>query len=260
MINALINNQWESVPEKDLQPGSDSFAFGTGLYETFRTLNHKPVFLEPHLDRLFKSAQAIDLRIAFSQNEIVKMIARVVQQFDDPNQRVRILAVAEKIIIYTSSLNLDPSIYKGVSTITVPALRKTPEIKTTDYTTCLEAYKIAENNDCFETILLDKNNQVLEGSRSNVFWIQGEKLFTRDGDVLPGVTRQTVISRSPFSIFYEQLNQLDFDQVNEIFLTNSGSGIIPVVKVNSIQIGTGKPGPITVELLKLYDGWLNNEI
>jgi len=260
MINALINNQWESVPEKDLQPGSDSFAFGTGLYETFRTLNHKPVFLEPHLDRLFKSAQAIDLTIASSQNKIVKMIARVVQQFDDPNQRVRILAVAEKIIIYTSSLNLDPSIYKGVSTITVPALRKTPEIKTTDYTTCLEAYKIAENNDCFETILLDKNNQVLEGSRSNVFWIQGEKLFTRDGDVLPGVTRQTVISRSPFSIFYEQLNQLDFDQVNEIFLTNSGSGIIPVVKVNSIQIGTGKPGPITVELLKLYDGWLNNEI
>ena len=260
MINALINNQWESVPEKDLQPGSDSFAFGTGLYETFRTLNHKPVFLEPHLDRLFKSAQAIDLTIASSQNKIVKMIARVVQQFDDPNQRVRILAVAEKIIIYTSSLNLDPSIYKGVSTITVPALRKTPEIKTTDYTTCLEAYKIAENNDCFETILLDKNNQVLEGSRSNVFWIQGEKLFTRDGDVLPGVTRQTVISRSPFSIFYEQLNQLDFDQVNEIFLTNSGSGIIPVVKVNSIQIGTGKPGPITVELLKVYDGWLNNEI
>ena len=260
MINALINNQWESVPEKDLQPGSDSFAFGTGLYETFRTLNHKPVFLEPHLDCLFKSAQAIDLTIASSQNKIVKMIARVVQQFDDPNQRARILAVAEKIIIYTSSLNLDPSIYKGVSTITVPALRKTPEIKTTDYTTCLEAYKIAENNDCFETILLDKNNQVLEGSRSNVFWIQGEKLFTRDGDVLPGVTRQTVISRSPFSIFYEQLNQLDFDQVNEIFLTNSGSGIIPVVKVNSIQIGTGKPGPITVELLKLYDGWLNNEI
>ena len=57
-----------------------------------------------------------------------------------------------------------------------------------------------------------------------------------------------------------QLNQFDFKQINEIFLTNSGSGIIPVVKVNSIQIGTGKPGPITFELLKLYDGWLNNEI
>ena len=254
MINALINNQWESVPEKDLQPGSDSFAFGTGLYETFRTLNHKPVFLEPHLDRLFKSAQGIDLTIPFSQNEIVKMIARVVQQFDDPNQRARILAVAEKIIIYTSSLNLDPSIYKGVSTITVPALRKSPEIKTTDYTTCLEAYKIAENNDCFETILLDKNNQVLEGSRSNVFWVQGEKLFTREGDVLPGVTRQNVILGSPFPLFYGLLNQFDFDQLNEIFLTNSGSRIIPVVKINSIQIGTGKPGPITVELLKVYDG------
>ena len=157
MINALINNQWESVPEKDLQFGSDSFAFGTGLYETFRTLNHKPIFLEPHLGRLFQSAKGIDLTIPFSQNEIVEMVARVVQQFDDPNQRARILAVLGKLIIYTSSLNPDPSIYKGVDTITVPALRKTPQIKTTDYTTCLEAYKIAENNDCFEAILLDKN-------------------------------------------------------------------------------------------------------
>jgi len=198
MINALINNQWESVPEKDLQFGSDSFSFGTGLYETFRTLNHKPIFLEPHLDRLFQSAQGIDLTIAFSQNEIVEMIARVVLQFDDPNQRARILAVPGKIIIYTSSLNLDPSIYNGVSAITVPALRKTPKIKTTDYTTCLEAYKIAEENDCFEAILLDKNNQVPKGNRSNVFWVQGEKLFTRDGDVLPGVTRQNVILGSPF--------------------------------------------------------------
>ena len=128
------------------------------------------------------------------------------------------------------------------------------------YTTCLEAYKIAEENDCFEAILLDKNNQVLEGSRSNVFWVQGERLFTREGDVLPGVTRQNVILGSPFPLFYGLLNQFDFDQLNEIFLTNSGSGIIPVVKVNSIQIGTGKPGPITVELLKVYDGWLNNEI
>ena len=256
MINALINNQWESVPEKDLQFGSDSFAFGTGLYETFRTLNHKPVFLEPHLDRLFQSAQGIDLTIPFSQNEIVEMIARVVQQFDDPIQRARILAVPEKIIIYTSSLNLDPIIYKGVSTITVPALRKSPEIKTTDYTTCLEAYKIGY----FEAILLDKNNKVLEGSRSNVFWVQGKKLFTRRRDVLPGVTRQNIILGSPFPLFYGQLNQFDFKQINEIFLTNSGSGIIPVVKVNSIQIGTGKPGPITVELLKVYDGWLNNEI
>ena len=47
---------------------------------------------------------------------------------------------------------------------------------------------------------------------------------------------------------------------NELFLTNSGSGIIPVIKVNSSQINNGNPGPITRELLKLYDIWLKNEI
>ena len=47
---------------------------------------------------------------------------------------------------------------------------------------------------------------------------------------------------------------------DELFLTNSGSGIIPVIKVNSSQINNGNPGPITRELLKLYDIWLKNEI
>ena len=51
MIKALINNQWESIPKEILQLGAETFAYETGLYETFRTLDHRPVFLEPHLDR-----------------------------------------------------------------------------------------------------------------------------------------------------------------------------------------------------------------
>ena len=55
MIQALVNGIWKSFDEKDLQPGTNSFKINSGLYETFRTKNFKPVLLKPHLDRLFQS-------------------------------------------------------------------------------------------------------------------------------------------------------------------------------------------------------------
>ena len=54
LINVLVNNHWVLMPEKNLQPGSGSFPFKAGLYETIRTLEHKPVFLKP--DHGVKSA------------------------------------------------------------------------------------------------------------------------------------------------------------------------------------------------------------
>ena len=260
MINALVNGHWETYHTDQLQPGSDLFDFETGLYETFRTLEHKPVFLKPHLDRLFDSAKEIGLNIFFTRKEIEEMIKEVIAQFKDPDQRARILLVPEKLIIYTTSLDLDLKIYKGVLTITVPTLRNNPHIKTTDHKDCLDAYYNAQKNNCFDAILLDGDSTVLEGSRSNVFWVKNNSLLTQKADVLPGVTRQIILSNSPFPIKFGNLNVFDFERLDELFLTNSGSGIIPVIKVNSLKIGKGKPGPVTRELMKLYETWMNNEI
>ncbi len=260
MIKAFINNQWESIPEENLQLGAETFAYETGLYETFRTLDHRPVFLEPHLDRLFKSAQITGLKIQYARFEILEMIELVISEFPDPNQRVRILAVPGKIIVYTSSLNLDPSIYKGVSAITVKGLRETPIVKTTNYEVCLQSWEKAESAGCFEAILIDEEGFILEGSRSNIFWVKDGNLMTRIGDVLPGVTRQTVITNSSVPVSFGKLNQNEIAGLDELFLTNSGSGVVPIIKVNSAPIGDGSPGPITQPLKTLYKEWLKNEI
>ena len=260
MIKALINNQWESIPKEILQLGAETFAYETGLYETFRTLDHRPVFLEPHLDRLFKSAQITGLKIQYTRFEILEMIELVISEFPDPNQRVRILAVPEKLIVYTTSLDLDNSIYEGVSTITVQGIRETPDMKTTNYNVCLDAWTKAVKMGCFEAILTDEDGHVFEGSRSNIFWVKNGEIFTRKGDVLPGITRQTLITNSPVTVSFGKLNQNEFESLDELFLTNSGSGVVPIIKVNSTPIGDGNPGPITQQLKTLYKEWLKNEI
>ena len=260
MIKALINNQWESIPKENLQLGTDTFSFSSGLYETFRTLDFKPVFLQPHLDRLFSSANRIGLNIEFTQSDISDMLSKVIHDFHDPNQRVRILAVPNKLIVYTSYLNLDPSIYNGVCVITIEASRAQPEIKTTDYHACLTAWKAAVNAECFEAILMDGSGILYEGSRSNLFWVKDAKLFTRKEDVLPGTTRQIIINHSSVSIQYNTLNSMDLSNIDEVFLTNSGSGIIPVTSINNKNVGNGSVGIITCQLLSKYNEWMLKEI
>ena len=260
MIKALINNQWESIPKENLQLGTDTFSFPSGLYETLRTLDFKPVFLQAHLDRLFRSADQIGLNIDYSKLDISNMLSKVIHDFQDPNQRVRILAVPNKLIVYTSYLNLDPSIYNGVSVITIEASREQPEIKTTDYHACLTAWRAAVDAGCFEAILMDDNGILYEGSRSNLFWVKDEKLFTRKEDVLPGTTRQIIINHSLVSIQYNTLNSMDLSNIDEFFLTNSGSGIIPVTRINDKNIGNGDVGIITRQLLSQYNEWMLKEI
>ena len=258
MIRALVNGSWETFEDARLQPGTDSFDFGTGLYETLRTKDNQPILLDSHLDRLLNTAESKNLKPSFHRNQIQSMISEVIKNLSNKDQRVRILLVPEKIIIYSTPLELDHRIYDGVSVITLQGKRDEPHIKTTNRHVCLNAYQAAQQQNCFDSILLDENETVLEGSRSNVFWVKDNCLFTRETGVLPGITRQTILLNSPFPVRYGKLKLLDFGWLSEVFLTNSGSGIIPVIKVNNSPIGNGRPGPITRKLLSLYDNWIFN--
>ena len=57
MIKTLVNGYWEYYNKKELQPKTVSFRFKSGLYETLRTKNYKPIFLKPHLNLLFFAAK-----------------------------------------------------------------------------------------------------------------------------------------------------------------------------------------------------------
>jgi len=186
------------------------------------------------------------------------MIIQVIESSPEPNQGVRVLLVPDKVIIYTSSLNLDYNIYGGVSVITVQAKRGIPEIKGTDYHSCLNAYQLAREHKYFEAILIDEDQMVLEGSRSNIFWVIEDCLFTKGTGVFPGINRKTIILHSPYAAKYGKLNVLDFNMLSELFLTSNGSDIGPIVKVNNSIIGNGIPEPITKELMKLYEIWVFN--
>ncbi|MEE8335526.1 MAG: aminotransferase class IV [Candidatus Neomarinimicrobiota bacterium] len=259
MIRTLINAEWKLLKNESLDMGSAAFDFQRGLYETFRTLNHRALFLEAHINRLTSGAEKIGLFINYSDREIRSLAEMVIRDSPQADQRVRLLAVPHNLILYSEALDLKLSIYRGVKTITVNSLRLIPELKTTDYSACLKAWLQARGTGAYEALLNDDNGHIYEGSRSNVFWVRNKKLFTREADVLPGITRQIVISKFPRRTNYGILNKKDLNRIDEMFITNSGSGIVPVIKVNEQVVGFGSVGSITRQLLKLYKGLIEAE-
>jgi branched-subunit amino acid aminotransferase/4-amino-4-deoxychorismate lyase len=260
MVKALVNSAWKEVPEESLLIGGPDFAYPSGLYETLRTVDYIPAFLGAHLKRLFQAARRIGVKLEYTQSEITRQVIRVIHSFPDPNQRVRIIAVPDQIIIYTSALNLDTTIYRGVNVISLPVRRPTPELKTTQTESSLQAWLKAQQQGCFEALLISEEGIVFEGSRSNVFWVRQGNLFTKKAGVLPGTTRELVLTKASQPVLFSDLNVRDLDRIGEMFLTNSGSGVVPVKTIDGHELPKPVPGKITAVIMARYNTWLAEDI
>ena len=126
MVKALVNNSWKLFDANEMRPGTSVFNFKTGLYETKRTMDHRPILLAAHLDRLFNSAKSTDLKSFLHSKKVMPMIMQVIESSPEPNKRAKTLLVPGKVIIYTMPLDLDYDIYNRVSVIKVQEKRNTP--------------------------------------------------------------------------------------------------------------------------------------
>ncbi len=107
-------------------------------------------------------------------------------------------------------------------------------------------------------LLVDAVGNVVEGPGFNVFCVMGGVLVTPDLGMLEGVSRRTVIEIAQSIGLPLRLRAVSADEVrraDEVFLSTSGGGVLPVTRVNHLPIGDGKPGPITRRLVQTYWAW-----
>ena len=104
-------------------------------------------------------------------------------------------------------------------------------------------------------VLLDSEGNVTEGRGWNIFGLQKGRLVSPDEGVLPGITRKTVIELAEQLNIDAQLGKMtvkDLEVADEIFLTSTAGGIIPVRSIDGVIIGEGEAGPVTQRLTKMY--------
>jgi branched-chain amino acid aminotransferase len=106
-----------------------------------------------------------------------------------------------------------------------------------------------------ETILLDLAGQVTEGPGFNVFLVKHNTLYTAPEGILRGITRETVLEladENDIAVRVAPLTAYDLFAADEVFLSSTAGGLMPVVEIAGRSIGHGKPGPMTKRLTTLY--------
>jgi branched-chain amino acid aminotransferase len=169
--------------------------------------------------------------------------------------RPNVVIIADKITLYPAEFY-----QKGMSIITVPTTKNyvnslDAELKSLNYLNNILAKIEAVNSGCIEAIMLDANGYVAECTGDNIFIIKDGALSTPMFGRLKGITRQAILDIAFKAKIKTEERLITRHQVynsDECFLTGTAAEIIPIVKVDGRQIGTGKPGVLTSRLLKAF--------
>jgi branched-chain amino acid aminotransferase len=254
--------------------------YGDGIFEGIRVYNGRVFRLKEHLNRLWSSAKAINIKIPIQQEDMEKAVIKtllanklcdayirlvVTRGSGDLGLDPRKCIAPPSIIIITDSISLYPEeLYeKGIDVITVSTRRikqdsLSPNIKSLNYLNNILAKMEAIRSGGMEAIMLNAEGYVVECTGDNIFLIKAGVLYTPPGSegALIGITRDAVIelakNKLKIPVREERISIYNVYTSDECFLTGTAAEIIPVVSADSREIADGKPGKTTVKLIKEF--------
>lgn len=259
-----VGGQWVSPNEAVISINDVAVLRGYSVFESLRTYDRRPFHLDEHLARLFRSAELIELEIPWSHEEIAEVVREVVARNVYKHASIRLLvtggesedgilpsgkAVLAVLIAPLGERDLK-RFARGCKLITTRLQRESPEAKTTNYMAAVRALKEATRQGAADALFVNEQGHVLEATRSNFFIFRGDTLVTPREGVLIGVTRNVVLelARRRFASKERPISLDELPLADEAFITSSSKEITPVVQIDDLVIGDGKPGPRTYEL------------
>ena len=259
--------------------------YGDGVFEGIRAYNGRVFRLVEHIRRLYESAHSILLTIPLSQEEMIKAVVDTVNANKlrdayirlvvtrgvgdlgmDPRKckQAQVFIIADKITLYPEELY-----EKGLDVITVATRRNIaealePKIKSLNYLNNIHAKIEANRAGVLEALMLTNQGYICEGTGDNIFIYRRGELLTPPTylGILEGITREAIIelaTREGIPLREVPFTRHDLYVSEECFLTGTAAEVIPVIEVDQRLIGSGKPGPITKRLIKLFRELTQNE-
>ncbi len=263
-IIIAIDDQFVKADPQLLRSLSPGVIKAKGVFETMKADSGRIYFFLEHMRRLKKGLRMLGLKDSISVEEIKDSIddlmkcnhlklakVRVMVWQEGKKQRSAVICEsfkpykrAKKFKVIISNLNKE--------------LTRFSHLKTLDYSVCRKSFLEAKKQGADESVLFNKGGMVVEGSRSNIFFVKEGALMTPDISCgcLDGTIRKKVIkiARSKNILVRKvKVNKKDFLESDEIFLTNSLHGIMPVAMIEGKILAKGKIGRITSKLSKGLD-------
>jgi branched-chain amino acid aminotransferase len=252
--------------------------YGDGIFEGIRAYNGRVFKLKEHIDRLFYSAKSIMLTLPLSHAQIMRAVVETCRANKIRDGYIRLVVTRgvgtlglnpnrckkPSVIVIADKMQLYPDEFyrNGMAIITAPTTRNlhsalNPAIKSLNYLDNILAKIEANNSGCEEAVMLNAEGFVAECTGDNIFIVKQGHLFTPplSAGALYGITRQVVMElgkKVGLTVSEPNLTRYDLFNADEFFLTGTGAELIPVVKIDGRIVGTGKPGPVTKQLVSQY--------
>jgi branched-chain amino acid aminotransferase len=273
-----VNGEFCRRSEAKISVFDHVILYGDGVYDTMCACNRKVFKLDEHIDRLYESAHAIKLVVPHRKDEIKQIILETVRRNEARDAYVKIVVTrgvgAQPLL---SPYNCMPGVIvfsvpymsqagacgdAGIKMI-VSSMRRVPnectstKVKSCNYLNHVLMRMEANEAGADDAIELDMEGYVCEAPGYNVFVVKRGALLTPAENILMGITRETVVELAAdggLSTRAGRVQVFDLYNADEVFLSSTAGGIVPVVQLDGRMIGNGRPGPITTQI---RDGYLS---
>jgi len=274
-----IDGKFYPESEAKISVFDHGFLYGDGVFEGIRSYNGVVFKLKEHIDRLYNSAKAIMLDIPMTKDEMIEAVLKTLRKNGLKDAYIRLVVTRGKgdlgldprkcpkpsvIIIAVPLLQLyDEKVRERGMSMIVSWVRRdsvdatTHEIKSLNYLNSILAKIEANNAGADEAIILDPNGFICEATGENIFIVKDGKLFTppSTSGTLPGITASVIkeiAQKLGYQVIEKGITVTELYCADEAFLTGTAAEVMPIREVNKRQIGEGKMGPITRQILKKF--------
>jgi len=270
----LFNGRFTTTDERVLGVEDRGFQFGDSVYEVFKFLGKRPIFLLEHYRRMQRGLRDIQIRSPWSEGEFVAAMSELLTRtsFDDGIVYVQISRgeaerahfwpddIAPTALAYSRRYRFPDATKKelGIRVITAPDHRwHFCQVKSVNLLGNALAKKQAQRAGADEAILM-ANGFVREGASSNFFAIKNGAVITHplDEHILPGVVRDRVIElalRAKIRVDERPLREAELFDLDEAFITSTTQGVMPLSEIDGRVIRNGRRGEVTERLQQMFD-------
>ena len=279
-IKIYINGKFYKRKDAKISVFDSSTMLGDGVWDSLRYHNNKFIFLKEHLDRLYKDAKLIDLKIHLSRKklseELIKTIKINKMKTDvhlriivsrgiksTPYQSPKVTISKPTIIIIPEYKKPDDvkAYKKGLKLVTVKTIRgpsnvQNPQINSLSKLNCILACIEANKKNADEALMFDINGNIATNNSTHFFFVKNKTVFTSTGKYcVTGITRQKIIDlckKNKIKVKEKNFKLKEVLNADEAFCTGSFAGIVPVNQINKKKYSL-KKNPITKELTNFYN-------
>jgi branched-subunit amino acid aminotransferase/4-amino-4-deoxychorismate lyase len=274
---AYMDGQYLPVSEAKISVLDYGFLHSDATYDVVHVWKGAFFRLDAHIDRFFQGLGKLHMSIPYDKTQVAEVLHNIVAlsglknayvefictrgnspEFSrDPRDAVnRFIAFAIPFGSVANPEQLERGLHIAITDVVrIPPPSVDPTIKNYHWLDLVRGLYDAYERGAETALLLDSDGNIAEGPGFNIFTVKDGAVATPDHGILQGITRQTIFDlclQLQLTCTAKRISPRDLENADEVFITSTAGGVMPVTRANGKPVSTGKPGPISLRIKGLY--------